>query len=125
MLAALIPKPRVNLTRFHGVFAPNSKYRLDVTPAKRGKGRPRHKDEDKHPEQRHQAMTWAQRLKRVFNIDVLTCPQCGGEARVIACIEDQQVIDKILSHLKKKDGLPSPPHALPETRASPQASLFG
>ena len=26
-LAALVPKPRVNLTRFHGVFAPNSRYR--------------------------------------------------------------------------------------------------
>jgi hypothetical protein len=25
-LAALVPKPRVNMTRFHGVFAPNSKY---------------------------------------------------------------------------------------------------
>ena len=36
-LAALIPKPRVNLTRFHGVFAPNSQYRVQVTPAKRGK----------------------------------------------------------------------------------------
>ncbi len=34
-LVALIPKPRVNLTRFHGVFAPNSKYRALVTPAKR------------------------------------------------------------------------------------------
>jgi hypothetical protein len=37
-LAALVPKPRVNLTRFHGVFAPNSKHRVLVTPAKRGKG---------------------------------------------------------------------------------------
>ena len=38
-LAALVPKPRVNLTRFHnGVFAPNSQYRARVTPAKRGKG---------------------------------------------------------------------------------------
>jgi hypothetical protein len=36
-LAALVPKPRVNLTRFHGVFAPNSKYRIQVTPSKRGK----------------------------------------------------------------------------------------
>ncbi|NKC12175.1 MAG: hypothetical protein GKR94_08215 [Gammaproteobacteria bacterium] len=26
-LAALVPKPRVNLTRFQGVFAPNSKHR--------------------------------------------------------------------------------------------------
>ena len=39
-LAALVPKPRVNLTRFHGVFAPNSKHRARVTPAKRGRGRP-------------------------------------------------------------------------------------
>jgi hypothetical protein len=38
-LAALVAKPRVNLTRFHGVFAPNSKHRDEVTPAKRGKGR--------------------------------------------------------------------------------------
>jgi hypothetical protein len=37
-LAALVPKPRVNLTRFHGVFAPNSKHRVQVTPARRGKG---------------------------------------------------------------------------------------
>ncbi|MBY4728844.1 transposase, partial [Burkholderia contaminans] len=35
-LAALVPKPRVNLTRFHGVFAPNSRHRALVTPAKRG-----------------------------------------------------------------------------------------
>jgi hypothetical protein len=35
-LVALIPKPRVNLTRFHGVFAPNSKLRGRVTPANRG-----------------------------------------------------------------------------------------
>jgi hypothetical protein len=29
-LVALVPKPRVNLTRYHGVFAPNSKYRIKV-----------------------------------------------------------------------------------------------
>jgi hypothetical protein len=31
-LAALVPKPRVNLTRFHGVFAPNSQHRALITP---------------------------------------------------------------------------------------------
>ena len=36
-LAALVPKPRVNLTRFHGVFAPNSQHSAQVTSAKRGK----------------------------------------------------------------------------------------
>ena len=29
-LVALLPKPRVNLTRYQGVFAPNSKYRIKV-----------------------------------------------------------------------------------------------
>lgn len=37
-LATLVLRPRVNLTRFHGVFAPNSKHRALVTPTKRGKG---------------------------------------------------------------------------------------
>jgi hypothetical protein len=69
-------------------------------------------------------MTWAQRLKRVFNIDVSICQQCGGEARVIACIEDQAVIDKILDHLMKKGALPPPPELLPATRASPDLDWF-
>jgi hypothetical protein len=33
-LAALVPKPRVNLTRFHGVFSPNSRLREHVVPTK-------------------------------------------------------------------------------------------
>ena len=37
-LAALVPKPRVNLTRFQGVIAPNSKDRAQVTPASLGRG---------------------------------------------------------------------------------------
>ena len=45
-LAALVPKLRVNLTRFHGVFAPNSKHRVEVTPVKRGKDRARKENED-------------------------------------------------------------------------------
>jgi hypothetical protein len=123
-LAALVPKPRVNLTRFHGVFAPNSKHRIDVTPAKRGRGKASQENEDKTPEQRRKAMTWAQRLKRVFNIDVSTCSECGGEAKVIACIEDQAVIDKILAHLMKKGALPLPSELLPATRAPPDSDWF-
>ena len=68
-LAALVPKPRVNLIRFHGVFAPNSKHRALVTPAKRSKGsqsRLAEGQDEKTPVQRHAAMTWVQWLKRVF-----------------------------------------------------------
>ncbi len=64
-------------------------------------------------------MTWAQRLKRVFNIDIETCSQCGGTMKVIACIEDQAVIDKILAHLGNQTGRSAVDSHLPETRAPP------
>ncbi|MDG1943774.1 MAG: hypothetical protein P8J17_05880 [Halioglobus sp.] len=35
------------------------------------------------PIERHAAMTWAQRLKRAFNIDIEVCGRCGGSASVI------------------------------------------
>ena len=123
--AALVPKPRVNLTRFHGVFAPNSKHRALVTPGKRGKGRKiRASDDtqDKSPEARRGSMNWAQRIKRVFNIDVERCDQCGGKIKVIACIEDPVVIKKILDHLDKT--APTEQGRRPQRRAPPQGSLL-
>ena len=100
-LAALVPRPRVNLTRFHGVFASNSAWRSRVTPAGRGR-RPRisaPEDAARTPAEQRSAMTWAQRLKRVFNIDISVCEHCGGTLRVVACIEDPEVIRRILDHL--------------------------
>ncbi|MES9875285.1 MAG: IS91 family transposase, partial [Candidatus Sedimenticola sp. 6PFRAG7] len=93
-LAALVPKPRVNLTRFHGVFAPNSRRRVLVTPARRGKGsksKAANVKQEQPPAERRSSMTWAQRLKRVFNIDIETCSACGGAMKVIASIEDPVV----------------------------------
>jgi len=37
-------------------------------------------------------MTWAQRLKRVFAIEIEKCEKCGGKVKIIACIEDPEVI---------------------------------
>jgi hypothetical protein len=48
-------------------------------------------------------MSWAQRLKRVFAIDIEACPECGGKLRVIACIEDPQLIAKILAHERARE----------------------
>ena len=54
-------------------------------------------------------MGWAHLLKRVFNIDLEHCPQCGGDLKIIAAIEAPAVIVRILTHL----GLPAraPPRA--------------
>jgi hypothetical protein len=56
---------------------------------------------ERNPAERHQAMTWAQRLKRVFRIDIEQCERCGGKVRIIASIEDPQVIGRILAHLEQ------------------------
>ena len=81
-LAALVPNPRVNLTRYHGVFAPNHHLREQVTPARRGRRHAKRAEEP--PTNHHAAMTWAQRLKRVFKIEIETCEACGGQMKVIA-----------------------------------------
>jgi ribosomal protein S27E len=122
-LAALVPKPRVNLTRYHGVLAPNHRWRGLVTPARRGKGiKSISNAEVRTSAERHAAMTWAQRLKRVFNIDIEVCSLCGGSVRVIACIEDQDVIDRILTHLRQNEReIPTRPLLVPPTRAPPGA----
>jgi len=110
-LAALVPRPRLNLTRFHGVFAPNFKHRKRIVPQ-----RPQRTLEGDKPVA---PMSWMQRLKRVFAIDIETCPECGGKLRVIACIEDPPLIAKILGQVRPPAALignrpRSPPALQPE-----------
>ena len=58
------------------------------------------------------------RLKRVFDIDIDTCCECGGDVKIIASIEDPVVIRMILAHLDKK-GVFAADSLLPDCRASP------
>ena len=108
-LAALVPPPRCNLVRYHGALAPNAKLRkLIVLPAEpllasaRGHTRPKGKVSLRR------RLQWAELMERVFGVDVLVCPECGGRRRLIALIEDPAVIHRILTHL----GLPTAPPAL-------------
>jgi hypothetical protein len=67
-------------------------------------------------------MSWAQRLKRVFDIDIETCEYCGGALKIIASIENPQLIEKILEHLERSGAA----HHNPPARAPPggSAELF-
>lgn len=131
-LAALVPKPRANLTRYHGVLAPNSQQRAQVTPARRGKRLVKEKDQkqsgeeesaEESPEPKgHENMTWAERLKRVFNIDITVCCRCGATVKIIACIEDPAIMTKILAHLDATSGASAPESQLPESRLRPRSS---
>jgi hypothetical protein len=70
-LAALVPNPRINLARYHGVLACAARPEPPLARgAKRGKAPKMGANaEVKTPAECHAAMTWAQRLRRVFNID--------------------------------------------------------
>ena len=83
-----------------------------------------HGDPAKTASERHAAMTWARRLKRVFRIDIETCRHCGGRVKVIASIEDPGVIKQIIEHLNRRAG--QQPLAFgPLARAPPQGELPG
>ena len=42
---------------------------------------------------------WARLIKQVYEVDPLICLRCTGPMRLIACIEQPEVIRKILTHL--------------------------
>ena len=123
-LAALTPRPRINLIIYHGVLAPNARVRAavvtfgahaGVTPAAaagggsappeptardiaRGTGIPAERA-TAQPDAARRGWTWAQLMRRAFDLDVQACPNCDGRLRLIATIVDPQTIRALLLSL--------------------------
>ncbi len=122
-LAALVPKPRAHLTRYHGVFAPASPDRPKVVSRPHAVVSTRAAESSEPSDtDRQRSLAWAQRLKRVFAIDIETCRRCGGQLKVIASIEDPPVIERILAHLVGHTAEPVDPSN--PSRAPPQGDLL-
>ena len=92
-LAALVPRPRLHLIRFHGVLAPNAKLRALVVPQEvpqeaeaPAQAAPPAECEPNCAHHRPVRLSWAKLHKRVFEIDMGHCPNCGGELKIIAAI---------------------------------------
>lgn len=127
-LAALTPKPRVNLLLYHGVFAPHAARRRAAVsrprdtaegPAANGSAPGPPAGVTSRPDAGRSApidegagaampgktgwVRWADLLRRVFEIDVSRCARCGGRLRFVAAIDDPEVVRRILGHL----GLPT------------------
>jgi hypothetical protein len=100
-LAAIIPRPAVNLLLYHGVLAARARWRAQVV----SYGRPAPDGTARELEARPRAAvptharTWAALMHRVFDLDVLAWPRCGGRLRVIAAIQGPAVARTILAHL--------------------------
>ena len=132
-LAALVPPPRFNLVRYHGVLAPAARHRAEVVPSSRGplpEVQPSQSDlrvrpaGGKHSQvvispagPRSRNYTWAELMRRVFEVDVLECPACRGPMRVLAAIHPPEATRAILDCLDLPSRSPplSPPEPEPLT----------
>jgi hypothetical protein len=118
-LAALTPRPRVNLILYHGVLAPRAAWRRAVVPGPGGAPAPPPcpggADFREIARPRLPNRTWAELMQRSFGFDVLVCPRCAGRLKLVALIQDGAVIQRILRHL----GLPDVVPAMRPSRAPP------
>ncbi len=118
-LVALVPRPRVHLTRYHGVLGPHYKHRKQIVPKPPALKLVTDNQilvDPKQLELKKKNIPWARLLARVFSIDVEICSKCGGKMKIIAAIEDPKVIRKILDH----NGLPTKPPSLHPARGPPK-----
>lgn len=94
-LVALVPPPRKNQIRYHGIFAPRHRLRARILPqveaTTTGSG------ERTDDCCRGSRMSWARLMKRVFDFEVLVCPRCDSAMQRIAFVTDPAAIKKILS----------------------------
>ena len=108
-LAALVPRPRLHLIRFHGVLAYNAKLRALVVPQE-----PKPAAQESMPSacepncahHRPMRLSWAKLLQRVFDLDLEYCLNCGGKLKNIAAILEQPVIERIFTQLGLQAGAP-------------------
>jgi len=72
---------------------------------------------------------WAAMIRKVYEVDPLTCPRCGGAMRVVAFLTEHAVVDRIINHLKLTfvaDRPPPPQAAFQEylVEADPPVDYF-
>jgi Putative transposase len=109
-IATLVPPPRVHGLRYHGVFAPRSKVRGRVVPApepaapvvaplpRKSAGKPGRPERSTEGARTYR-IPWAELLAKVFAVDVLACPECGGRMQLIAFIAEPTIAKRILDHM--------------------------
>ena len=122
-LAVIAPRPRINLILYHGILAPRARWRRQVVgqsvacqPGDAGRVDLLGTRAAPHGTLGAASVTrsdspirsWASLMQRVFGYDVLSCPRCGQMMRLIALIEQADVIRRILGHLGLPTDVPEP-----------------
>lgn len=92
-IISLIPQPRTNMVRYHGLFAPRHKKRSEITSLAQPK-------KNKKKSKKVYRTPWADLLKRVFMQEVDNCDVCGSKLQYIASITSPIQCRRIVAHLK-------------------------
>jgi hypothetical protein len=99
-----IPEPRRHLVRYYGWYSNVSRGRRRKAGAEQGVALiPPPVSRDEIRTARALRRSWAQLIKRIYEVDPLRCPSCGSEMKVIAFITEHEVADAILRHLAKAE----------------------
>jgi hypothetical protein len=117
-LAALVTPPRLNLVRYHGVLAPNAGFRRLVVPSRSVLPDTSSVGVSTVSPSRRR-LGWAALLARVFAVDVMRRPSCGGRLGLVAVLSDAASIGRYLSGV----GLAAAPPAVAAARPPPQREL--
>ena len=96
-LCTQIPAPRQHMVRYYGWYSSRAR-------GARGEVTRQAVPDDTRPETIARRRSWAQLLRKIFEVDPLLCPQCGVEMRPVAVIREVKVVDRILGHLWKVGG---------------------
>jgi hypothetical protein len=119
-LVALIPTPRANILRFHGVLAPRAKWRRFIVPTPLQDPATEMAKERLWPPKvkRRYRIPWAELYRRVFKEDIEQCP-CGGRFQIIAYVTDPDSVRRYLCGT----GLPAEEPFIAPARPPPQREL--
>ncbi len=118
-----IPEPSFQLVRYYGWYS--NRMRGD----RKKQEKSNEKGEDtvasdqgvidirNYKSKRIPQLMWRECIKKIWEVDPLTCPKCTGEMKIISFIYQRKVIKKILTHLnifKEKKNQRAPPTVDPE-----------
>lgn len=128
-LATLVPPPRKDRHRYHGVLAPHSPQRPAVTayaglpldgPAPPAMP-PAKTPAEAEPKPASPATYFlAVLLARIYAVLPLICPACGSEMRLIAAVTEREPVQRILRHI----GEPALPPPVSPARSPPEEQAF-